>query len=215
MNICVVVVDDHNLYRKGMINILSLFTEIKDILEFSDGKDYVDYLIENPKENNHIVLLDYMMPLMNGNEVCVWIKINRPLIKSIIVSQFDDQHTIRKVKKNGANGYLLKDTSLGDLKKAILSVHQNKDYYKTLLPLLGSENNLNNDYQEVIEGDELTEREKEIAKLICQELSYKEIATQLDISTRTVETHKNRILKKIGSTKLTGIVVYATKHGWI
>ena len=217
MKIRLVVVDDHTLYRKGLIQILKGFDEVDLIQEFENGEDYVNFLSNTSEKETHIVLLDYQMPKLDGISVCIWLKNNRPKIKPIIISQYDDKHTVQKFINNGAVGYLIKATTVEELYDAIIQVHNNNFYFnehfsnKMIIDLVQNrsiEPNFN-------EGEEITEREKEIAKLICQELSYKEIATILDISTRTVETHKNNILKKIGATKVTGIVVYATKKGWV
>ncbi len=217
MKIHLSVVDDHTLYRKGLIKILDSFEEVYHINEFGNGEDYINHLLDDTKKDDHIVLLDYQMPKLDGVEVCVWLKKNKPKVKPIIVSQYDDQYTIQKFINNGAVGYLIKATTIEELREAITQVHDNNFYFnehfpKKLIIDLVQQKSIEPKFNE---GEELTDREKEIAKLICQELSYKEIATKLEISTRTVETHKNNILDKIGATKVTGIVVYATKKRWI
>ena len=218
MKICLAVVDDHNLYRKGLIRILDTFKEVDFVHEFENGADFINHLSNTTsKKDTQIVLLDYQMPKVDGIGVCVWLKNNRPKIKPIIISQYDDQYTIKKFINNGAVGYLLKATTIKELYESIIQVHNNNFYFnehfsnRMIIDLVQNESI----EPKFNEGEELTGREKEIAKLICQELSYKEIATNLEISTRTVETHKNRILEKIGATKVTGIVVYATKKGWV
>lgn len=218
MKIYLTVVDDHNLYRKGLIGILNTFKEVDVINEFENGEDFINHLNYNTsKGNTDIVLLDYQMPKLDGIGVCSWLKKNRPKIKPIIISQYDDRYTIQRFINRGAAGYLLKATTIEELHEAIIQVHHNNFYFnehfpnKMIIDLVKRES-IKPHFNE---GEDLTGREKEIAKLICQELSYKEIATDLEISTRTVETHKNNILDKIGATKVTGIVVYATKKGWI
>ena len=218
MKIRLAVVDDHNLYRKGIVKILELFEDIGSIKEFDDGAKFIQHFSANSqKQDPQIVLLDYQMPEIDGIAVCIWLKINRPNIKSIIISQYDDHFTIQKFISNGAVAYLLKSTTVKELQEAVIQVYQNNFYFnehfsnKMIINLVQNKE-IDPKFKE---EEELTTREKEIAKLICQELSYKEIATNLKISTRTVETHKNHILEKIGATKVTGIVVYATKKGWV
>ncbi len=217
MKIRLSVVDDHTLYRKGLIKLLENFKEVYCINEFENGEAYINHLSENKGKQDHIVLLDYQMPKMDGIGVCIWLKKNKFKIKPIIISQYDDQYTIQKFINNGAAGYLLKATTIEELREAITQVHHNNFYFNEHFPNkliidLVQKKSIEPKFNE---GEELTDREKEIAKLICQELSYKEIATKLEISTRTVETHKNNILEKIGATKVTGIVVYATKKRWV
>lgn len=217
MKIRLAVVDDHNLYKKGLVKLLEAFEEVSVIDEYNDGEEFINHFNTTNKRDPHIVLLDYQMPKVDGVGVCIWLKINRPNVKAIIISQYDDHYTVKKFINKGAVGYLLKATTIEELHEAIIQVYTNNFYFnshfsnKMIIDLVQKESivpHFNDD-------DELTIREKEVAKLICQELSYKEIATNLEISTRTVETHKNNILEKIGATKVTGIVVYATKKGWI
>ena len=217
MKIRLSLVDDHNLYRKGLIKILDTFNEVGSIREFENGEVFINYYSNNSSRDDHIILLDYQMPKIDGIAVSNWIKQNKPKTKVIIISQYDDQHTIEKFIQNGASGYLLKGASIKELHEAIIQVHNNNFYFNEhvsnqMIIDLVQNKDINPDFKE---NSELTEREKEIAQLICREFSYKEIATQLKISQRTVETHKNNILEKIGATKITGIVVYATKQGWI
>ncbi len=217
MKIEISVVDDHNLLRKGLIQIIKKFENITVDREFEDGLDYINHVIEYPEDTAGIVLLDYHMPKMDGIEVCLWLKKNARHIKAIIISQYDDSGTIKRLVQSGASGYLLKETSLEELENAILEVSANGFYLNENLnsqaiAKLVKTKNINSSFRKNIS---LTKREKEVAQLICLELSYKEIADKLDISKRTVETHKDHILRKIGATKVTGIVVYAAKKGWI
>lgn len=217
MKIRLSLVDDHNLYRKGLIKILGTFSEVDSIKEFENGEAFINHYSNTSNRDDHIILLDYLMPKLDGIAVSNWLKQNKPKTKIIIISQYDDQHTIQKFIQNGASGYLLKGASIQELHEAIIQVYQNNFYFNKhvsnqMIIDLVQNKSINPNFKE---NNELTDREKEIAQLICQEFSYKDIANQLNISQRTVETHKKNILKKIGATKATGIVVYATKKGWI
>ena len=192
MKINLSVVDDHNLYRKGLIKILGAFNEVKLINEFEDGEDYINHLTTTSNKDADIVLLDYQMPKLDGISVCRWLKDNKPKIKPIIISQYDDQYTIQNFIKKGAAGYLLKGASIEELREAITEVFNNNFYFNeqfcndAIIDLV-----LNKDIEPKFKlNPDITDREKEIARLICHQFSYKEIATKLDISQRTVETHK-------------------------
>ena len=130
------------------------------------------------------------------------------------VIQIFEQH---EFAENGASGYLLKSASVEELGDAIREVYHNGFYFneflanETVVELVQNKK-INPIFKETIK---LTQREREVAELICAQLSYKEIANKLGISKRTVESHKNHILEKIGATKVTGIVVYAAKKGWV
>lgn len=217
MKVRIAVVDDHNLYRKGLIEILRKYSEFQITGEYSDGQDYINHLRYADEEKSDIVILDYQMPLLDGISVCRWLKENGKKVKPIIISQYKDYMLVHHFIKNGAKGYMLKDADVKELYQTIIEVYNNGFFFNEFLPndtiidLVQNKNiivNFNNNIM-------LTDREKDIAKLICRQLSYKEIAYQLGISKRTVETHKNHILEKIGASKVTGIVVYATKKGWI
>tara|TARA_R110001592_G_scaffold36893_2_gene123624 strand:- start:14393 stop:15046 length:654 start_codon:yes stop_codon:yes gene_type:complete len=217
MKIRISIVDDHNLYRKGVIQIFEQHEEFEIVNEFKDGVHYVNYLENDNTDNIDIVLLDYHMPVMDGVDVCKWIKINKHNVKVIIVSQYDNSLVIQKFAENGASGYLLKSASVEELGDAIREVYHNGFYFneflanETVVELVQNKK-INPIFKETIK---LTQREREVAELICAQLSYKEIANKLGISKRTVESHKNHILEKIGATKVTGIVVYAAKKGWV
>lgn len=212
MKIRVSIVDDHSVVRQGLIMALNKVKKIEIISEFENGEDFVNHLKNTNNINPHIALLDYQMPKLNGVEVCSWLKENKPHIKPIIFSMHDNQYIIENAIQQGAVAYVFKDANREEIRKAIQDVHSsgfhfNEHFSPQMLIDLTQNKKIN--------PNELTCREKEIAIMICQELSYKEIATKLELSTRTVEEHKKHIFKKIGATKVSGVVVYAFKKGWI
>ena len=167
----------------------------------------------NKNISNHIALIDNHMPIMDGVEVCSIIKNNNLNVKPIIISFICEPFIIHEFIKNGAYGFLSKDTTIKELKNAIKCVHSNNIFLndnitnRSLTRLLHDRNlkptiNLN---------VALTKREKEVAVLFYKEYSYKEISNKLNVSTRTIETHKNNIIEKIGASKIAGIIVYVGK----
>jgi DNA-binding NarL/FixJ family response regulator len=152
------------------------------------------------------------MPKLNGVEVCSWLKENKPHIKPIILSIHDNQYIIENAIQQGAVAYVLKDANKEKIQKAIQDVHSsgfhfNEQFSHQMLIDLTQNKKIN--------PNELTDREKEVAILICEGLSYKQIAAKLEISTRTVEDHKKNILRKIGATKVAGVVRYSINKGWV
>lgn len=220
MKIRVSIVEDHNMVRQGLIMILQKIKKVEVINEFENGEDFVNHLKNNNESDPHIVLLDYQMPKLNGIEVCSWLKENKPHIKPIILSMHNDNLLVENAIQQGAVAYLLKTADAEEIHKAVQEVYKAKFYFneqfsqQMLIDLAQSKqpNRFNSNTNKNIE---LTRREKEVALLICQELSYKEIAAELGLSSRTVEEHKKHIFSKIGATKVSGVVAYAIKKGWI
>lgn len=217
MSIRISIVDDHSVVRQGLINILHLEKNIEVINEFEDGETFINYLKITNEPEPHIVFLDFQMPKLSGIEVCGWLKVNRPQIKPIIFSLHNDSSIVESAILQGAVGYLIKTASKKEILNAINEVYHNNFCFneqfshQMLIDLFKDKGNKQSNNKII----ELTLREKEVAILICQELSYKEIAFKLGLSTRTVEEHKKHIFKKIGATKVSGVVVYAIKRGWI
>ncbi len=220
MKIRVSIVDDHCLVRQGLIITLHKIKKVEVINEFENGEDFVNHLKNNNEPDPHIVLLDYQMPKLNGIEVCSWLKENKPDIKPIILSVYNDNLLVENAIQQGAVGYLLKSGDAEEIRKAIQEVYKSKFYFneqfsQQMLIDLAQCNQPNRINPNSNKNIELTSREKEVLLLICQELSYKEIAVELGLSTRTVEEHKKHIFSKIGATRVSGVVFYAFKKGWI
>lgn len=217
MKIRISIVDDHSVVRQGLITILHKVKKIEVINEFENGEEFINYLKNKNHINPHIVLLDYQMPKLNGVEVCGWLKENKPSVKPIILSMHNDQFIIENAIQQGAVAYLLKTANKEEIQKAIQDVysnglHFNEQFSHQTLIELTQNKKVNSNTESNIE---LTSREKEVAMLICQELSYKEIAVKLELSSRTVEEHKKNIFRKIGATKVAGVVLYSVNKGWI
>jgi DNA-binding NarL/FixJ family response regulator len=212
MKIRVSIVDDHSVVRQGLIMTLHKVKKIEVISEFENGEDFVNHLKNTNNINPHIALLDYQMPKLNGVEVCSWLKENKPHIKPIIFSMHDNQYIIENAIQQGAFAYVLKDANREEIRKAIQDVHSsgfhfNEQFSPQMLIDLTQNKKIN--------PNELTGREKEVAILMCEELSYKQIAAKLALSSRTVEEHKKHIFRKIGATKVAGVVRYSINKGWI
>lgn len=204
----IAVVDDHQLFRVGVVALLSDYNDMEVVLEASNGKDLLSQL---KRTQPHLVLLDIEMPEMNGIETTLALKKEYPDIKIIILTMHNEEEFIFDLMNKGANGFLPKDKSVETVVDAIYSVMQKGYYYNDQIT------------QAIIKGNSgylkapellnkaasLTEREIEIIKLICAQKTNREIGELLFISARTVDNHKMNIFTKIGTKTTIGIVMFA------
>ena len=212
MSIKLVLADDDALIRESLKIILSKDEEIEIVNTFENGKDVVDFLIKTPVD---IALLDIRMPLVNGVLATYEIS-KRTNTKVIILTTFDEDDYIRDGIKNGAKGYILKNTHPHKIIETIKMVHEgNCVIQDEVLSKLSY--NLN---REIIKENELdtsifTERELEVMKAISEGLNNKEISKSLYISEGTVKNYITSIFQKTGLTHRTQIAIYYIKSGHI
>lgn len=206
----VAIADDQQLFRKGIISLLKEFEEIDIVFEAGDGKDLLNQLANGTVPD--VILLDIEMPLMNGIEALKKIKSKGYASKVIILTMHDEEEMVIHLIEMGANGFLPKNEDIENVVSAIKSVIES-DYYfndkfsKGMLRSLISNEKITPKFN----YNQLSDIETEIARLICEELTNKEIAAKLDLSPRSVDGHRERILKKIGAKNTAGIVMYAYK----
>lgn len=207
----IAIIDDHSIFRSGLKNLLESIPECSVSLECSNGKEFLD-AIENTKVD--IALLDLDMPVLNGLETIEALKQLNTDIKTIILSSSKDANMIASLMEIGANGYLLKDTSGEELRIALFSVQQTGFYFndlvsKAMLSKLSYKKDIAPTFNY---GESLSDREMEVLCLICDELTTSEIADQLFISPKTVESHRAKIMQKTGARNAAGIVMFAIKN---
>lgn len=191
----VLIVDDQALIREGLSLMLSLYDEIQIVGQVTNGEEALNFL---KKEKADVILMDIRMPIMDGVEATKLIKDSYPNVKIIILTTFNEDEYILKGLKNGADGYILKDISSKELVDTIKSVHNGNmmfhgDVAKTLASAVVDKKNAKK--EEIFNS--LTARELEIAKLIGQGKSNKEISQILYITEGTVKNHVTKILDKL------------------
>jgi len=215
----IALVDDHQLMIDGIRLLLKDYADLEIMATAGNGREF----IENIKNQEvDIVILDINMPEMDGVETIKVLKKEFPAINTIILSTLDDTKLIRKMLELGAMGYVLKNTSGDELKRAIDTVY-NDHYYFTpaihrkvlALPQEKKERRGKKNYNHEGHHATLTKREKEILKLIAEEYTGPEIAAHLHISLNTVETHRKNLVTKLGVKSSIGLVKYAIKHGLV
>lgn len=204
----VMLADDHVLIREGIKNLLEFDGSIKVIEEASDGVECLDKL---GKVKPDILLLDINMPYMNGIDVLTELKAEKNPIKVLMLTVHSEVEYLVKAIDIGANGYILKDSGSSELKQAINTIMTDGSYIQpSLLPALNSRLiNRDIDKEKI---DSLTKRELEILTQIAGGMFNKEIATNLDISERTVKNHISNIFKKIDVSDRTQAAVFAIRN---
>lgn len=210
----VYIADDHTLFRKAMVNLLRSFERVSIVKDAENGKELLS-LIKN--EVPDVVIIDLQMPVMDGSEASKQVLQKYPDVKIIILTMHDSNKFILHMMDLGVHAFLLKNTEPDELEKAIYAV-ADKDFYHNDLVASVLRKNVKDRRPgsgALFKTAELTEREKEILLLICQELTMKEIGQRLFLSENTVRNHRVNIMEKVGVNNIVGLVKYAYEVGVI
>ena len=211
----ILIVDDHQMIRDGLKALLMGYDNIEIVGECNDGSEVLPQLKQNEVD---IILMDIRMPQMDGIEASKKIFQEFPEQKIIALTMFNEEKYIEEMLKLGTMGYILKDGGKTDLLNAIETVHQGENYYsdkvtETIMAKLTKNKPRAKQQKLEVTLDELTQREKDILRLIAEELTNSEIGEKLNISNRTVDTHRRNLLQKLGVKNTAGLVKYAVKSG--
>jgi len=209
LKIDIVITDDHKLFRKGIASLLEDFDFIGNIYEAGNGVELLRLLDEKDRLPD-LVLLDLQMPEMDGMEAAQKIREKYSDLKIIILTMQDDAQIILHMVQLGVNGYLMKNAEPDELEKALKDVIQKDMYFPEGISKLvyGSLNKK----KSILRVDDLTDREIKVLKLICKEYTANEIADELNLSPRTIEGYRTKLLDKTGAKNLAGLVVFAFKN---
>ncbi len=211
--ISILIADDHDLVRRGLVLILGLFPEFTIVGDVKDGHEAVSAAsLLSPT----VIIMDLNMPNLNGIEATRIIKKNNSSIKILIVSAYQDDSYVSQVFRGGANGYLLKSSSLDQFRDAIQFILKEHTFYCPHLDKQTLQTVLYPAELSTLDTIEhLTTREREIIQLISESKSHHEIADALHISVRTVDTHHQNILRKLGFHDSVSLVTFAIKNGLV
>jgi len=210
-NINIVIADDHEIFLDGLSLMLSRQEGFNVLGRASNGKQLIELV---NKEKPDVVLTDIRMPITDGIESTKQLLADRPGLKVIALSMFDEENLIIEMLEAGAKGYLLKNAHKDEIIEAIVSVYQNKNYYcahtsaQLASMIVRSKFNPYKQKQAITFND----REKEIIKLICQQQTTQQIADKIYLSKRTVEGYRIKILEKINAKNIVGVVIFALKN---
>ena len=210
--ISVLVADDHGFLREGIRSLIEGEADIKICAEAADGREALDLL---EKHLPHVAILDITMPRLGGLEVVEAIRTRHPSVKVILLSIHAEAHVIQSAVSLGVDGYVLKSARTGELLEAIRAVVGGGSYFS---PPVAREivAQMRDPRRKADEPfTQLSVREREVLRLIAEGLSAKEVASELHISTKTVEAHRTSLMRKLGARKATELVRYAVRHGLI
>ncbi|HQW42802.1 MAG: response regulator transcription factor [Chitinophagaceae bacterium] len=210
----IAIADDYKIYREGLKVGLSADENFDVLFESDNGEELLKALESATPD---VIIMDLKMPIMDGMEATKAVRKKYPSIKVLVVTMYDDDKFIIHLMENGANGYLLKNTEPDEIRKSIYAVHENGYYFndvvnKALLKKLVLKNNLKPSFNQNVE---LTERELEVLKLICEEKTAAEIAKDIFLSPRSVEGIRQRLIEKIGVRNTAGLVMFAVKNSMV
>ncbi|MEQ9468913.1 MAG: response regulator transcription factor [Ekhidna sp.] len=199
--------DDHAILLGGLIKILSAEDDLEVVGSAGSVRETLDLLTQ---KNVDLLITDYNLPDDDGLTLVRRVKQKYPDIKIIVLSMHDEAHLIKEILKEGINGYILKKDSHEELVSAVRAVKNDKVYLSS---------DVNTMLMKGLNGTEeqklLTDREREILKLIAKEFTNKQMAEELFISERTVETHRKNIFRKTGTNNLVGLIKFAYANNLI
>lgn len=208
----VLLADDHTLVRAGLTKLLESMPDISVVGEAGDGLALLK-LAEQLQPQ--LVLMDIAMPGLNGIEATARLARSCPNIRVLILSMHQSEEYVRQALRQGASAYLLKDAAPMELEHAIAAVLRGEIY---LSPAVSS--GVVSDYVQRLRSDEpapspLTPRQREVLQLIAEGQSTKEIARRLELSVKTVDTHRSQLMKQLDIHEVTGLVRYAMRAGLV
>lgn len=211
MNARIILADDHNLMRRGLISLLSQQPDMDVIGEAKDGREALNLVRDL---NPDIVVMDIAMPDLNGIEATRQIRAELPKIKIIALSMHSDESFVIEMFKAGVSGYLLKDCAINELISAIHAVLAGKVYLSPEIAGIVVKDFLRDSKEnDPSTFSVLTPREREVLQLIAEGKTTKMIAEILSISFKTVDTHRQQIMKKLDIHTIANLTKYAVRMG--
>jgi DNA-binding NarL/FixJ family response regulator len=206
--ISILLVEDHQMVREGLRFIFEEDSDFEITGEAGSGLEGLNFI---RKKKVDIILTDINMPVMDGVEFMKNLKKEFPDQKVIALTMLGEAQHIKKMLKAGVKGYLLKNCSTSELKKAIKRIYNNETYYSPEVTEVVMQNLSGTSNKKMSYDLPLSNRELEVLHLITKEYSNQEIANKLFISPRTVDAHKRNLLDKTGSKNVAGLVLYAVE----
>lgn len=208
----ILIADDHTMFVDGIESILASEKDFQIIGRCYTGPEVIEFV---QKETPDILLLDVNLPGKNGMDVCKELSEIKPSVKVLAISMFNEESFVSEILNNGAKGYILKNTGREELYKAIRTVSKGDSYFskevtETIMKGLMNQRKASSKTNTSI--PKLSRREKEVLKLIAQEFTTQEIADNLYISLKTVESHRSSLLSKLNARNSVGLVRIALEN---
>jgi DNA-binding NarL/FixJ family response regulator len=209
----ILIADDHQIVREGLKALVNAQPDMHVVGEAEDGR--TAWLLAKQLQPD-VVVMDVSMPEMNGAEVTERLHVECPQIKVLALTIYEDKGYLQKLLKAGASGYVLKRTVMEELVRAIRAVAKGRNYIDPTLAGKVVSGYISQDSGAArVAGGELSEREEQVLRLVAWGYSNKEIGAQLEISVKTVETYKVRLMEKLDLRSRADIVRYALRQGWL
>jgi two-component system, NarL family, invasion response regulator UvrY len=213
----IAIVDDHNLFRKGLIKLINLGDDLKRyhiLFEAENGTDLKAKLNSNHLPD--IILLDINMPDMDGYETVDWLCRSFPNINVLVVSMIETEESILRMLRMGVKGYLSKDIEVEDMHRALDAISSKGLYYSDLVSKVIAQNLITGENSERKKNEslyQLNELELEFIKFACTELTYQEIADKMNLSPKTIDGYRDGLFRKLKVKSRVSLAMYAVKNG--
>jgi DNA-binding NarL/FixJ family response regulator len=208
----VLLADDHKLVRAGIRSLLENLPEVEVVAEASDGREAIRLVEQNEPA---IVLMDLAMPVLNGLEATRYLTRTFPEVRVLILSIYADEEHVYQALRAGAAGYLLKGAATEELELAIRSVARGETYLSPPVSKPVIMEYIRRTNVGLTSRERLSPRQAQILKLIAEGRTTKQVALELAISVKTVETHRAALMTRIGIHDVAGLVRYAVKVGLV
>lgn len=211
----IALVDDHNLFRKGLVSLIDMIGDkVNIVFEADNGLDLQQKL--PAKQLPDIILMDINMPGMDGFEAVKWLNVHYPTIKVLVVSMIENEDSVIKMLKLGVKGYLSKDVEPDELENALDAIYH-KGFYYTDFITGKLVHTLTNGAEKATleEAHHLNEKEKKFIQLACSELTYNDIAKEMFLSPKTIDGYRNTLFERLQVKSRVGLALYAVKHGYV
>ncbi len=207
----VVIADDHSVVRQGIRGVLEEINGLDVVGEVGDGVEALAMVIDLSPD---VVVLDVNMPAMSGLEVTMALREEGSPVRVLILSMHDDPEYVLQAVRAGADGYVLKDVSPAELRDAVLAVHEGRDHFTARVTQqlsVGLRREIEEEQLRTRVGS-LTQREREVLLLVAQGMTNREAGGKLEISPRTVETHRERVMDKLRIRTVAGLTRFVVEH---
>lgn len=210
----IVLADDHTVVRKGLRLLLESVPQFQVVADAADGRRAVALVDEHRPD---VVVMDIAMPILNGIEAARQISIKAPQTAIVFLSMHSDEAYVIKALKAGARAYLLKDSAENDLINAVKAVSEGKSFFSPAVSKMLAEDYMRQMREHGVDDsfDLLTTREREILQLLAEGKSNKEVASMLNLSLYTIETHRSNIFQKLNLHSTADLILYAVRKGVI
>ena len=212
MAIQIVLVDDHKMVRDGLRALLDAESDMEVVAEAGDGAAAIELADEYEPD---VIVMDIAMPNINGVKATTEILEEHPDIKVIALSMHSDRQNVARMLEAGASGYLIKDCAFDELVEAIRAVMDDRTYFSQTIAGVVIE-----DYVQKLPGTDgsaghtLTSREREVLQLLSEGKNTKEIALDLNLSNKTIETHRRKVMEKLEIYSVAELTKYAIRKGF-